>query len=58
MSVIRVGSNVKYAEGWASVFGKGGGAKKAAKKAAKKVAKKAAKKAAKKGKPNAGKKKK
>ncbi len=38
MSVIRVGSNAKYSEGWASVFGKGGGAKK-------KVAKKAAAKA-------------
>lgn len=52
MSVIRVGSNAKYAEGWASVFGKGGGAKAGAKK------KKGAKAAGKKGSGKAGAKKK
>lgn len=51
MSVIRVGSNAKYADGWSLVFGKGkatagatkrsaGGAKKGAKTALKKKAKK------------------
>ena len=50
MSVIRVGSNAKYADGWSLVFGKGkaaattkrsaGPAKKGAKSAAKKKAKK------------------
>jgi hypothetical protein len=29
MSVIRVGSNSKYADGWDAVFGKGGGGRKA-----------------------------
>lgn len=43
MSVIRVGSNSKYADGWSHVFG---GVKAGGKKAAKKVAKKAAKKKA------------
>ena len=36
MSVIRVGSNTKYAEGWASVFGKGGAKGKPKKAVAKK----------------------
>lgn len=38
MSVIRVGSNAKYADGWASIFGKAKPAKKGAKKAAAKSA--------------------
>lgn len=45
MSVIRVGSTTKYAEGWGAVFGKApAGTKKSAKKtrAAKKGAKKSA----------------
>jgi len=46
MSVIRVGSNGKYADGWSNVFGKSkaSSTKKAAKKAAKKAVKKAPKK--------------
>jgi len=45
MSVIRVGSNGSYAEGWDGVFGKtkAGKAKAAGKKTAKKAAKKVAK---------------
>lgn len=44
MSVIRVGSNGSYAEGWDEVFGKGKGkAKAAGKKTAKKAAKKVVK---------------
>lgn len=47
MSVIRVGSNSKYADGWSNIFGgskasSGKASKKAAKKATKKVAKKKA----------------
>ena len=45
MSVIRVGSNSKYADGWSNIFGK---AKSAAGKAAPKAAKKTAKKGTKK----------
>jgi hypothetical protein len=49
MSVIRVGSNSKYADGWSNVFGSskasaGKTAAKASKKSAKKVTKKAVKK--------------
>jgi dsRNA-specific ribonuclease len=46
MSVIRVGSNGRYADGWSNVFGKAkaSSTKKAAKKAAKKAVKKASKK--------------
>jgi len=42
MSVIRVGSNGRYADGWSNVFGKAkaSSTKKAAKKAAKKASKK------------------
>jgi hypothetical protein len=39
MSVIRVGSNTKYADGWDAVFGKGPAGRKPAK-ASKKAAKK------------------
>ena len=48
MSVIRVGSSNKYAEGWDSIFGGGRGAKKAAgpKAATKKKASRAVKKKA------------
>jgi len=48
MSVIRVGSNGSYAEGWDGVFGKGkaGKAKAASKKTAKKSGKKSAEKSA------------
>jgi hypothetical protein len=47
MSVIRVGSNGTYAEGWDKVFGgtKGKAARKGGKKSAKKAGAKAAKKA-------------
>lgn len=49
MTIVRVGSNQKYAEGWDQVFGKSASKKGAAKKAAvKPAAKKAAKKKAKK----------
>ncbi|MFM7521864.1 MAG: hypothetical protein ACKO9B_15555 [Planctomycetota bacterium] len=49
MSVIRVGSTTKYAEGWGAIFAKAPAGKKGAKKsaAAKKGAKKAAGKAGK-----------
>jgi hypothetical protein len=45
MTILRVGTNAKYANGWDDAFGKGksakaGGAKKAAKKAPAKKAKK------------------
>jgi hypothetical protein len=51
MSVIRVGSNSKYADGWSNIFGTakasaGKSGTKAAKKTAKKVSKKATKKKA------------
>jgi hypothetical protein len=49
MSIIRVGSNAKFADGWEKAFGKGGKSA-AAKKESKPSPKKAAKKAAKKGK--------
>lgn len=44
MTIVRVGSNQKYAEGWDQVFGKGKTKKKAAKPAAKKAPAKKAKK--------------
>lgn len=51
MSVIRVGSNSKYADGWSNIFGNskasaGKSATKASKKTAKKTAKKGTKKKA------------
>ena len=48
MSIIRIGSNEKYAQGWDKAFGKGKKATKSTKSAApkKKTAKKAAKKKA------------
>ena len=54
MTILRIGTNEKYSEGWAAAFGSGKkktgkkAAKKTSKKAAKKTAKKAAKKTAKK----------
>ena len=49
MSVIRVGSNSKYADGWSKIFGSGkASAGKSATKSAKKTAKKTAKKGTKK----------
>jgi hypothetical protein len=44
VTIVRVGSNQKYAEGWDQVFGGKKGKKKAAKPAPKKAAKKKAKK--------------
>ncbi|MDX1944293.1 MAG: hypothetical protein SFU86_02720 [Pirellulaceae bacterium] len=38
MTITRVGTNAKYADGWDAAFGKSGGAKKSAKAAAKKKA--------------------
>ena len=50
MTIVRVGSNDKYANGWSAAFGKGGAKKQAAAPAAKSAPKKAAKKKAKAGK--------
>ncbi|MEX2187400.1 MAG: hypothetical protein WD875_11420 [Pirellulales bacterium] len=44
MTIVRVGSNQKYADGWDQVFGKAKGKKKPAKPAAKKAGAKKAKK--------------
>lgn len=44
MTIVRVGSNQKYAEGWDQVFGKGKAKKKPAKAAKKKSAAKKSKK--------------
>ncbi len=46
MTILRIGTNEKYSEGWAAAFGSG--KKKTGKKAAKKTSKKAAKKTSKK----------
>lgn len=50
MSIIRVGSNAKFADGWEKAFGGKGGKASATKTKGKPSPKKAAKKAAKKGK--------
>jgi len=55
MTILRIGTNEKYSEGWAAAFGSG--KKKTGKKAAKKAAKKTSKKAAKKTTKKAAKKK-